>query len=459
VNGVDVTFRGGCRRPGRATGVRGARARSLALVLAVPLFAVTTPSVGSTVSDAPRVSSGARASWGPEEVVADTAFPTSEQDLPAVVRVRPGGSAVAAWIADIQASNGPLMVARRRSDGHWTAPLQLVGAPKRGFTAYDVAVGPPGFASVVWQQRVGDRWRVKESHLRSGTWTAAQALGTGTGPRVTIDGRRTTTVVWSGRGIRSARRAQTGPWRFAAVTRSGTADLLRISSNTDGDLVVAWLHDALVSSSLRRHGARWSGTRTWRPARRDHPNLTGLQTAVGAGGRALVVWSTSGVWREAQHEYANYLAWSRSTTSGTWSPSRILTRSLGEDGGELTLSMNGSGAALAAWRQMHRSDSPSRVWAARFRPDGTWGAPLRVASSHASRPAAFMDRRGKAHVVAQSGRRVFAFTQSSGHPWGTGTIIASGHLFEATGRGESLIALYAPRPGSGLRAVARSSPR
>jgi hypothetical protein len=430
---------------------------SLALVTAVPLLVVTTSSVSSgTVSDAPRLSSGARASWGAEEVVADAAFPTSEHESPAVVRVRPGGSAVAAWITGIQ-GNGPLMVARRRPDGQWTTPLQLVGAQMRGFAAYDVAVGPPGVASVVWQQRVGARWRVKESHLRSGTWTAAQGLGTGIRPRVTIDGRGTTTVVWSGRGIRSARRAQTGPWRFAAVTRSGTADLLRISSNTDGDLVVAWLHGTLASSSLRRHGATWSEARTWRPARRDRSFLWGLQTAIGAEGRALVMWSTTGIWREAQSEYANFLAWSRSTPSGSWSPSRKLTSSLGEDGGQLSLSMNGSGAALAAWTQVHRTGSPSRVWAARFRPDGTWGPPLRVASSSAHQPAAFMDRRGTAHVVAESGRRILAFTQSSERPWGTGTVIASGHLYDVAGRGEHLIALY--DSGSGLRAAAWSSTR
>jgi hypothetical protein len=429
----------------------------VALVLAGPSLAVTTPSVsGATVSDAPRMSAGTRGFWGPEEVVADTAFPTSEHESPAVVRARPGASAVAGWIAGIQ-GNGPLMVARRRPDGQWTAPLQLVGAQMRGFAAYDVAVGPPGFASVVWQQRVGDRWRVKESHLRSGTWTAAQALGTGARPRVTIDGRGTTTVVWSDRGIRSARRAQTGPWRFAAVTRSGTADQLHLSSNADGDVVVAWLHGTLASSSLRRHGARWSEARTWRPARRDRSFLWGLQTAIGAEGRALVMWSTTGIWREAQSEYANFLAWSRSTPSGSWSPSRKLTSSLGEDGGQLSLSMNGSGAALAAWTQVHRTGSPSRVWAARFRPDGTWGPPLRVAS--AGRPAAFMDRRGKAHVVAQNRRGILAFNQSPGRPWGTGTSIATGHLFDATGRGDSLIALYDPSAGSGLRALTWSRTR
>ena len=430
----------------------------VALVLAGPSLAVATPSVsGGTVSDAPGVSSAARASWGPEEVVADTAFPTSEQEPPALVRVRSGGSAVAAWIADDPGGNGPLMAARRGSDGRWTVPLQLAGAPTSGFADYDVAVGPPGLASVVWQQRVGDRWRVKESHLRSGTWTAPQALGTGTEPRVTIDGRGTTTVVWSGRGIRSARRAQTGPWRSAPVTRSGTADLLRISSNADGDVVVAWLHDALVSSSLRRHGARWSATRTWRPARRDHPHLTGVQTTIGAEGRALVAWSTSDVWREAQGRYANYLAWSRSTPSGTWSPSRKLTTSLGEEGGDLSLSMNGSGTAVAAWTQVPFTPSPSRVWAARFRPDGTWGPSLEVA--RAGGPAAFMDRRGNAHIVADGRREILAFNQSSGRPWSTGTSIATGHLFDATGRGDSFIALYAPDPGPGLRAVTWSRTR
>jgi hypothetical protein len=160
-----------------------------------------------------------------------------------------------------------------------------------------------------------------------------------------------------------------------------------------------------------------------------------------------VMWSTTGIWREAQSEYANFLAWSRSTPSGSWSPSRKLTSSLGEDGGQhLSLSMNGSGAALAAWTQVHRTGSPSRVWAARFRPDGTWGPSLEVAGGGG--PTAFMDRRGKAHLIAgQNRRRIVAFNQSTGRPWGTGAIIATGHLYDVAGRGDSLIALYAASPG------------
>ena len=420
------------------------------LVLAVPLLAVTTPSVsGSSMSEAPRVPAAARATWGSEEVVAETGGPNEEFPT-AVVRVRTSGSAVAAWIADAEeAGTGPLMVARRQSDGHWTAPLQLVG----GYTEFDVAVGRSGLASVVWEQLVGDHWRVKESHLRSGTWTAAQTIGTGSGPRVTIDGRGITTVVWSHRGIRTARLIRDGTWRSGRVTSSGRPGVVRVNSNSDGDLVVAWHHDALVSASVRPHGGRWSAPRTWSPDRRDRPHLTGLQATIGPDGQALVMWSATDVWREAQHDYANYVAWSRSTPSGTWPPSRILTRSLGEDGGELTLSMNDSGAALAAWIQIQRTGDPSRAWAARFRANGTWGAPLRVTPSEVGRPAAFMDRRGKAHVVADGGP-ILAFHQSPGRPWSVGKTIAKGDLLDASGRGMHLIAIYG-RAGDRLRAVGR----
>jgi hypothetical protein len=430
---------------------------SASLVLTVPLLVVTTPSASDATASGPSgVSAGARGSWGAEEVVGDTVV--ADQEQPALVRVRAGGSAVAAWVAASYDADGPLMVARRRANGHWTVPL-AVSPPVVEQTSFDLGIGPTGSASVVWQQRVGDRWRVKESHLRSGAWTAAHALGTGTGPRTTIDGRGTTTVVWSGHGIRSARRSHTGPWHSVPVTRSGAARLLRVSSNADGDVVVAWLHGALVSSSVRPHGARWAGARTWRPDRRDHPVLSGLQSAIGAEGRALVVWSATGVWKEAQHEYANYLAWSRSTGAGTWAPVRLITRSLGEDGGDLSLSMNASGAAVAAWVQIHRSDSPTFAWAARFRPNGTWSAPGRITSGSADWPVAWMDRRGTAHVIVETGwGRMRAFRQSS-RSWSTGTLVAKGRLADAAGQGSCLIVPYGPQSNDSLRAVLWTSTR
>jgi hypothetical protein len=112
---------------------------------------------------------------------------------------------------------------------------------------------------------------------------------------------------------------------------------------------------------------------------------------------------------------------------------------------------------VAAWTQIPFTPSPSRVRAARFRPDGTWGPSLEVARG--SRPDTFMDRRGNAHIVAEGRRGIFAFHQSARRPWGTGRSIATGFLFDAAGRGESLIALYEPSPGSGLRAVTWRSRR
>jgi hypothetical protein len=424
-----------------------ASARSLgfsSLVMTLPLAVLAAPGSGASAA-----SSRSDGTWGPTEVVADAT--ASGEGQSALVRVRAGGSAVAAW-----KHANTVMVARRGAAGHWTAPAAVSPSFLQP-SPYDLAVGPDGAASVVWQQRVGGQWRVEESHLSSGDWTSPRSLAAGTSPRTTIDGRGTTTVVWSGPGVRSARRQPGGGWRLQPIVRNGTVRLLKVGSNADGDVVAAWHDGNVVRSSLRPHGGRWTLPHSWAPFGHERPIINGLQAGVDGRGRALVVWSTTGVWKAATHEYGNYVAWARSTQAGSWSPVRKVTGSLGEDGGDLDMSMNASGSAVAVWFQVYRSDSPAFVWAARFRPAGAWSAPLRISPRSAEWPGprVWLDAHGEAHAFVENGwGRILAFHQSPGASWSPPNVLGDGRLADADGRGVNLVVVYGSSPGTGLHATA-----
>jgi hypothetical protein len=141
------------------------------------------------------------------------------------------------------------------------------------------------------------------------------------------------------------------------------------------------------------------------------------------------------------HDYANYVAWSRSTDTGGWTRMRKLTAKLGEDGYLGDVSMNGSGRALATWHQQDRTDSPVEAWAARFRPSGTWSAPSRVAVD-AWAAGGWMDKHGGAHVIVAHGRsQVSEYRLGPGRVWSR-IPVARGELGDAHGSGGSLVVLF-----------------
>jgi hypothetical protein len=425
-----------------------------AIALTLPLVVVAVPSSSALAS------TESAGGWGPEETITRNGV-TPAVSAHARVAVRSDGTAVAVWSPS---GTGRLMVSRRDRHGRWTAPLALTPPPAPGgpLGGYDVAVGPPGLVSVVWSHQVGDTWRVQESHRASGTWTAPHELGTGSAFRTTLDGRGTTTVAWSDQDIRCARRGPTGSWQVEDVPGSVSTWNIALSSNADGDVVVAWVNPdggepkfPFIQSALRPHGADWTppSSLTVEPL-----SFTGgLETALDHDGRALVVWSTTDIWDPATHDYANYVAWSRSTGAGAWSPAHLLTHVLGEAGGGLDLSMNSSGAAVATWLQVSRGTwgDPGSAWSARFRRDGTWGVPTRVTPTLiAAPPRAWLDAHGTAHAIVDRNvdHRVLDFQQPWGHRWSTGAPLVNGTLFDTAGRSLHLIAVYSPYDRNGLRA-------
>ena len=375
--------------------------------------------------------------WGPVEDLGVVVDADRLGRDPAIVRVRIDRSAVAAWVAGEDETPGPVTVARRGAGGGWSMP-EAVSADLPDGATYDLAVGKGGRASVVWERKVGTTWRIEESHLDGGTWTSPVQVGRGRKPESVVDVDGVTTVAWSKDGVRVARRPDAGSWSTPRRVAAGSVSELELTANPGGDLALAWtVRYRTVRASVRPHGRKsWSAPVTLGTG----PYVTSMQVAMGGRGRALVLWTVTGVWNQALHDYRNYLAWARSDAQGHWSKARKLTRRLGEDGGSVDLSMNGTGRAVAAWQQIDRSDSPAFVWAARFRPDGTWTAPARVSKTQWAEPQVWLDRRAVAHVVTDR-VGVWYFSQRPGAAW-TARKLNQGRVLDAHGVGNRMVMLF-----------------
>lgn len=411
------------------SGIRWCRSRVAATTATVVAAAVL-----SAVPQGPALAVG---DWGPVEDVGVDIDVYNYAREPVVVRVRTDRTAVAAWVAGDYETPGPVTVSLRAAGGGWTV-AQAISPDLPGGATYALDLAGADLASVAWERRAGGSWRIEESHLDSGAWTAPVEVGRGRKPEVVVDGTGVTTLAWSNHGVRVARRSEDGTWSATKRIADGPVSGLELASNPAGDVAVAWTSGyRKVRASVRPHGPNpWAAPVTLGKG----PFVTSWQVAMGGSGRALVVWTIGGIWNDAKHDYQNYLASARSDPQGRWSKPRVLTRRLGEDGGSAALSMNGQGRAVATWIQVQRSDSPAILWAARFRPDGTWSAPMRVSKVRWPEPRTWLDHKGVAHVVANRGG-IWHFSQEPGAAWKV-TELNQRRMLDAHGVGDRLVMLF-----------------
>lgn len=385
--------------------------------------------------------SSAADGWGAvEDISVSTIDIYSDSRPPALVEVRADGTAVAAWVSGDDETPGPVVVSLRDAGVGWTAPQALSAALPEA-ARYDLAVGSTGLASVVWERRTGSTWRIEESHLSGGLWSATQRVATGRDPHVVVDASGVATVAWSNRGLRVARRSAGGSWSAARRIGDRTPWLVDLASNAQGDVAVAWSDRSHSVKAAVRPVGRKEFRRTQTLGK--GPSVTSLRAAVDRRGRAVALWSVTGIWNESRHDYENYVAWARSSAEGQWSASRVLTRHLGEDGGAVDLSLNRRGAGVATWVQTYRSDSPTYLWAARLGRNGRWNKPARVSTKPVAwgEIHAWLDSGGTAHALAARAGSIREYSQRPGGGW-TGTSVAAGTLLDADGLGHRCVLLF-----------------
>ncbi|MDP2773925.1 MAG: hypothetical protein Q8O61_10240 [Nocardioides sp.] len=397
-----------------------------AALVSAALLAVVPPGPGAAAADV----------WGPVEDLGVDVDAYDQDREPAIVRVRADRTAVAAWVPGDDEAPGPLTVVRRGATGGWKTP-QAVSADLPDHATYDLAVAAKGRASIVWERKVGTTWRIEESHLAGGSWSTPVELGRGRRPESIVDGTGVTTVAWSQSGVRVARRTAAGAWSTPRRIAAGPVSELELAANPDGDVALVWtVRYRTVRAAVRPHGRTWQAPVTLGRG----AYVTSMKVAMDRRGRALALWTVTGIWNEAKHDYLNHLAWARSDARGHWSKTRKLTRRLGEDGGWADLSMTGDGRAVVAWLQIERSDSPAYLWAARFDPDGRWSVRMRIAKTEWWDPQAWLDRKGVAHIVTNRAA-VIHFAQRPGAAW-SARAVNQGKVVDAHGVGNRLVMLF-----------------
>jgi hypothetical protein len=391
--------------------------------------------------------SGATDGWGADQVVSHQPFP-ARGNHPVEVAVRTDGSAVGVWVHGAADGRAHVYVARHPAAGWWGSALRL---PREVWPTMrpDVAVGPPGSASVVWSPGLRPEGPILEMHLREGRWTRPSVIGRGTDPVVTVDAHRVTTVAWSRHGIVVRRHPAQGSWWTTRLASEHDAWDVALSTNAAGDLVAAWTtttEQGAIEAAERSADGGWS-----RPATlmRSGDLLRGgylgaPQVGVDRRGHALVAWSTG---ESDLHGYTSGVVVSRSGKSGRWTPYRYLSHDLGESGLLLDASLTPAGRAIALWAAPGGGGDgvtgPLEV--RRTRPDGTWGVRHRLTGRVGlGRGCAWIDPSGTAHalgtVVAQPSY-VRGFRQAPGAGWRTTGTWQRAGLAACASAGGSFVAL------------------
>jgi hypothetical protein len=315
--------------------------------------------------------------------------------------------------------------------------------------AFDLAVGGSGSASVVWSTTDGGKSWVEESHLAGETWSAPVRVGRGTMPVTTIDGSGVTTLAWTHKGVRVARRTAHGPdWTGPTLVARQPAGQhftqLQLTSNSSGDVAIAWQayvggKDRVMAVARPHRSASWTA-----PITLDTMlYVNSARLVIDGSGNALAMWSGTA---DQNQDYGNYVNWARSTPHGQWSTRRPLPDAItGEDGALVDVSMNADGFAVASWLRIEGgSDGESSLWAARFSESGTWSAPARVSPGLQEwfdvRP--WMDDAGVAHLIASRWTGpVRAFSQEPNGVWKGSTLNHDG-LIDAKGSGSRLMMVF-----------------
>jgi hypothetical protein len=421
----------------------------LGIGLGVALIADPYPA--TSASDPANAASASAPSVGTTETVSEQAEDVSAifdgSGLPAHVVVGWGGHVTAVWYRPSATSvrSGRLYASVRGTGGVWSTPLR-VSQRISLHLPYDVAAGAESVVSVVWSARVNGTQRVFESHRDGAGWSPRIRLGKGTDPRVVVDGRGRTTVMWiSHRKPHLATRTPAGVWSDTRVFRTrGFVFTSALATNRAGDVVALWGEG---NSHGHRTRASWKGhsSRTWRSATTVSTRVVaedGLELGMDRKGRVLAIWQA------ASDLGDGHVWWTHRSLAGRWSPVQAIAGNIGHldefvNGG---LSVNSHGRALAWW-------DGEGSFAARYRPGHGFGAASRVNGIDAE-GSPLLTPDGTAVIAglrsANGQQRVAYRRQNRGQPWSRIQGLDPAEAMNAVGsRGRRMVILF---QAQGLRA-------
>lgn len=296
----------------------------------------------------------------PVDLSVDPSVDNSQQtDVPQVA-VDAAGVVTATW-ARFGANTYTVQAATRRTDGIWTAPVDL-SAPGQSARTSDLAVDPAGNTTAIW---VSGALVQAATRPAGGSWAAPVDLSTIAGsranPRIVVDPAGGATAIWgtfSGTyGIQTAARPLGGTWSApVGLSAAGgdTFDTPEIAVDRRGNATAVWQrHDGsgwIVTSATRPAGGSWSTSVDLSATGRDSWNP---QVAVDLVGNATAVWSRA-------EESGRVVQAARRPAGSRWSEPVDLT--VGGDAWNPQVAFDPSGNAITAWS---RNDGTSWIVQAR----------------------------------------------------------------------------------------------
>ena len=409
------------------TDVAGATSASLNLA-AVPLtsdgwqyHAVASNVAGTATSSAAVLTVQARSWTVPVLVETNDVGDASDPD----VAVDANGDALAVWVQDGDATAAQRLDvwASRSSAGVWGAPTLIETDDTGNAYAPRIAFDASGNALAVWQQNVGGNVSIWANRFASGSWGTASLIGingvSSQPPRLAIDSLGNALVVWlqvdSSYHIWANRYTAGTGWGTPAAIESNVASAANtptVAFDASGNAIAVWSQTTGTAGDVWAN--RYTAGTGWGTATRIEPaagNAFGAQVAFGAGGSAMATW--------ARTDGAVYSAWASRYAAGVWEAPTLLEVSDTGSAGAPQLAFDSNGNGLAVWSQSN--GAINNIWANRYTAGAGWGSAGLLETdngSFADDPQLGIDGSGNALAIWKQYRPIAYNRYVFGAGWG-----------------------------------------
>lgn len=269
----------------------------------------------------------------------------------------------------------------------WLPPISISGTSEHAGVPH-VVLDAQGNATAVWEEWDGEDTVVESAYRPAGSgWQTPADLSQASeeptlipgehdaySPRVAVDARGDTTVVWARFAgvndlvIQAMYRPADGEWQppvNLGEMHSAVDPEPRIAVDERGDAIAVWKSDEVIQAAYRPAEEGWEASTDLSGAESFVP-----QVAMDAQGDATVVW---------MHQEGSRLVVQSAYRpgSGPWDTSTELSAP-GEEGGDPHIALDARGDTIVVW---YGTDGGAEVARARYRPaGGSWQAPADVST-------------------------------------------------------------------------------
>ena len=440
------------------------RQHTLWLLFSLLVAAFGATWVGCTDGDKNGLEPGVY-SWTFEEPIGSDA---SEARL----AVSASGSAVAVWVG-----YDGVWTNQYTPGAGWEMPQVIDGTAETYAIEPDVAIDPSGNAVAVWQAGGTPAAIMASSFAPGSGWEAAAPIDPNASseqdpeyPRVAMGPNGDAMAVWyrsSGVGTIVASRYERGagwsaPERIDDESTGYPYQPRGVAIDSSGGAVAIWLGDDQEGGSVFAN--RYTPTGGWMAAEAiDDPQLSWAEDAhlaMDGSGNAIAVWRQD----YQEPEWLSLITANRFTPTGGWGTAAPIENAPFYSR-EPHVAMNDNGTAIAVWlRSAHGMEQSSGVWARRFTPTDGWEAePVLVGglgefSTSDARPRVAVDPYDNALAVWH------AYGSREDHNWSSHYTAEAGWdapvalTFSGLGGGKSLPEVGIDGTGKGVALWSESRP-